>query len=622
MVQKVLSLFSFMVICFLVYDVPLSYSQAFPSTPVLDDFNRSDQGPPGGPNWVTSAPSNRGLSVKNNQAVGATTTTSYASVWMESFSQDQEVYFTYGATPGTHACMGPSVRVKTPNDWSSEQYLLFFCQDSLGLNKSTANIWRRANNSWTLIKKSTVNADITSGDQIGLRAVGNKIEAFFNGNVVSTVVDANPVLGGGYLQLYVGDDVGHIADNFGGGDISSSPPSGGGNPGLTTPQPGSILPGVSATFSWTSNGSPVTKWAIQGGSTFGGGDLFDDGGTLGTNTTFTATNLPTDGRTIYIQLWYLANGSWDVLQVQYTAASSGGGSGSGPTMLAPALGSVLPGSSATFSWTSNGSPVTKWALEGGSALGGGDLFHDGGTLGANTTFTATNLPTDGRTIYIQLWYLANGSWDVLQVQYTAASSGGGSGSGPTMLAPALGSVLPGSSATFSWTSNGSPVTKWALEGGSALGGGDLFHDGGTLGANTTFTATNLPTDGRTIYIQLWYLANGSWDVLQVQYTAASSGGGSGSGPTMLAPALGSVLPGSSVTFSWSANGVSEDVTWWIHVGTSQGTKNIKNTGAIEGSTLSTTISGLPTNGSPVWVRLWFSVPSGWEFIDVQYTAHP
>ena len=183
--RTVLCLMSLMLAWFFVFGVSVSSSQTFPSTPILDDFNRPNEGSPGGPNWVASVsssiPAHVGISVNNNQAVGQTTTMSYSSVWTQWFSEDQEVYFTYTATPGTHACMGPSVRVKTPTDLNSTQYLLFICQDTIGQNRSTANIWRRANNAWTLLKQSTINADIKAGDQVGLRAIGSTIKAYLNG---------------------------------------------------------------------------------------------------------------------------------------------------------------------------------------------------------------------------------------------------------------------------------------------------------------------------------------------------------------------------------------------------------------------------------------------------------
>ena len=273
MTKRIVFISMFTILSLLMSGLAVTIAHAFPNTPILDNFNRPNEGSPGGQNWVASLDSNFsghiGITVKNNQAVGINTSSSHSSVWTTWFPQDQEAYFTYTGTPGTHACMGPSVRVKNSTDLASTQYLLFFCQETLGSNVSNANIWRRANGQWTQLTHDNFSKDIHSGDQIGLRAVGNKIEGFLNGQVVTSVVDSNPVLGGGYIQLYVGDDVGHTADNFGGGEVSSSPPPGADPPEVTAPQAGSVLPGATATFSWANNGTAVSQWWLHVGTSQG-----------------------------------------------------------------------------------------------------------------------------------------------------------------------------------------------------------------------------------------------------------------------------------------------------------------------------------------------------------------
>ena len=378
-------------------------------------------------------------------------------------------------------------------------------------------------------------------------------------------------------------------------------------PTMTSPIPGTTFAGSSVTFTWTPNTTPVTKWALEGGSALGVGDLFNDGGTLGTNTTFTATNLPTDGRTIYIQLWYLANGSWDVAQVQYTAATTL----TPPSMTTPAPGAIFPGASVTFAWSANGTPVTQWALKGGSTSGTGDLFNDGGTLGTNTTFAATNLPADGRTVYVQLSYLTGGAWEVIEYQYTAATTL----TPPSMTTPTPGAIFPGASVTFAWSANGTPVTQWALQGGSASGAGDLFSDGGTLGTNTTFTATNLPTDSRTVYVQLFYLTGGSWEVIEYQYSAA----GSLTPPSMTTPAPGTSFLGSSVTFTWMPN--TTPVTQWaLQGGSASGAGDLFSDGGTLGTNTTFTATNLPADGRTVYVQLSYLTGGAWEVIEYQYTA--
>ena len=89
-------------------------------------------------------------------------------------------------------------------------------------------------------------------------------------------------------------------------------------------------------------------------------------------------------------------------------------------------------------------------------------------------------------------------------------------------------------------------------------------------------------------------------------------------PEITSPAPGLALAGSSVTFVWSANGVSV-LEWWLYVGSSQGRSNYFNSGSL-GSNRTVTALGLPTDGSQLHVRLWFRTIGGWLFNDFLYTA--
>ncbi len=362
-------------------------------------------------------------------------------------------------------------------------------------------------------------------------------------------------------------------------------------PTLTSPNPNSTLEGSTVTFIWTPNTTQVTQWALEGGSASGVGDLFNDAGTLGTKTTFTATGLPTDGRTIYIQLWYLTANQWKVIEYQLTAAGSSTSSfpltitknGDGTGTITSNPGNLNCGSTCTANFSSD-SPVTLSANAASDSIFSG--WSGGGCSGINSctmtlsssqlvtaifnkkpaasfpltitksgdgTGTITSNPGDlncGSTCTANfssdspVTLSANAASDSI---FSGWSGGGCSGisscpmtlsssqmvtatfikkpagvAPPTLTSPNQNSTLEGSTATFIWTPNTTQVTQWALEGGSASGVGDLFNDAGTLGTKTTFTATGLPTDGRTIYIQLWYLTANQWKVINYQFTAFAS----------------------------------------------------------------------------------------------------
>ncbi|MDD9947542.1 MAG: hypothetical protein OXU20_41260, partial [Myxococcales bacterium] len=89
-----------------------------------------------------------------------------------------------------------------------------------------------------------------------------------------------------------------------------------------------------------------------------------------------------------------------------------------------------------------------------------------------------------------------------------------------------------------------------------------------------------------------------------------------SAPEMTSPTPGSTFDGPSATFSWSANDTAVN-RWWLYVGTSRGSRDILSSGSL--NTTSHTVTGLPTTGAIVHVRLWYNT-GNWSFVDYQYRS--
>jgi hypothetical protein len=87
---------------------------------------------------------------------------------------------------------------------------------------------------------------------------------------------------------------------------------------------------------------------------------------------------------------------------------------------------------------------------------------------------------------------------------------------------------------------------------------------------------------------------------------------------MTSPAPGSTLTGTTVTFGWT--GVAEAQQYALYAGTSAGANNIYSD--FEDLNLSASVSGLPNDGSTVFVRLWTKRGGIWSFNDYTYTALP
>lgn len=180
-----------------------------------------------------------------------------------------------------------------------------------------------------------------------------------------------------------------------------------------------------------------------------------------------------------------------------------------------------------------------------------------------------------------------------------------------MSSPADGATLSGSTVTFSWIAGGGATQYW-LDIGSQSGAGDLFS--GAMGLNLSTTVSNLPANGATVYVRLHSLVAGSWQHNDYTYTAYSSAAATA---TITSPTDGATLTGDSQLFQWNAGeGASQ---YWISLGSASGWANYLS--ANVGAALAVTISGLPTDGSTLYVRLWTRSGATWLYEDYSYTSH-
>jgi hypothetical protein len=188
---------------------------------------------------------------------------------------------------------------------------------------------------------------------------------------------------------------------------------------------------------------------------------------------------------------------------------------------------------------------------------------------------------------------------------------------PEITSPTPGSTLPLGEVSFSWTSNGAVADDWQLLIGTSVGS-NSFYDSGVLGSGTTSAVVSgLPEDGSSIHVTLRWTDGGNASEENYTYTAANAGGGGGV-PMMLSPADGSALSGSSVTFTWSAEGASIS-KWRLEVGTSVNGRDlfVQN---IDSATTSMLVSGLPTDGSVVYVNLKWRIDGVTSVASYVYTA--
>src|SRR5262249_17282365 len=154
----------------------------------------------------------------------------------------------------------------------------------------------------------------------------------------------------------------------------------------------------------------------------------------------------------------------------------------------------------------------------------------------------------GSTVYVTLYSLVEGTWISAGYTYTAFNASAATSGAIT--SPPAGATLNGSAVTFNWSA-GSGATAYWLDVG-AVPGGNQYSPTGNLGNVLTTTVNGLPTDGSTIYATLYSLIAGTWTPTAYTYTAFTQQSNAGGPGAMSSPANGSVLPGSTVTFTWSA----------------------------------------------------------------------
>ena len=202
---------------------------------------------------------------------------------------------------------------------------------------------------------------------------------------------------------------------------------------------------------------------------------------------------------------------------------------------------------------------------------------------------------------------------------------------PAIESPSVGSTVNGDSVQLVWDSHGTDVSGWRVRvWDDQSGSSSTYFDSGNLPAGTTSaTVSGLPADLSNVFVSLQFTLNGVPDTVTSNFISRSGTATGAGAPEMSAPQAGAVLSGSAVNFSWKSN--DNDITqWWIRIGKTppatpgdDGSTDYFDSGRIgDESTRAVSVSGLPTDGSTVYVQLAGKMRQGGEWIHntVTYTA--
>jgi subtilisin-like proprotein convertase family protein len=174
--------------------------------------------------------------------------------------------------------------------------------------------------------------------------------------------------------------------------------------------------------------------------------------------------------------------------------------------------------------------------------------------------------------------------------------------------PAPGTMLTSTSQVFAWDAGVGATAYW-LDVGTSQGGYDIFQ--GYVGTARSWPISGIPLTGRPVWVRLRSLIDGSYQVRDSQFATLP--------PTpsrIFTPTPGTALGGPSVFFHWSdGQGVQ---FYWVNVGSTQGGYEYYSN--YVGASHSLNVTGLPTDGRPIWVRLMSYYDGEYHPIDHQFFA--
>jgi subtilase family serine protease len=259
--------------------------------------------------------------------------------------------------------------------------------------------------------------------------------------------------------------------------------------------------------------------------------------------------------------------------------------------------SVLPGASNTWTATAND------PFPGGTATSYSWNWGDGSALTVTTSGSAQHTyAAGGETFTIHLTVTDNyGATGTATYTLTTPSKA-------VLTSPAPASTLTSTTVKFTW-SVGTTGSQYDLHLSAVSPGGyDIYLSGHVTG--TSVTVNGLPTNGETIYARLYTITNGVTYYNDYTYTAASLA-------QLVYPAPGSTFTGSSQYFAWTAGGGVSQYDLYLSA-VAFGDSDLYLSGHI--TSTFRTVNGLPTNGKPIFARLYSIIGGVTYYNDYTYTA--
>jgi len=198
---------------------------------------------------------------------------------------------------------------------------------------------------------------------------------------------------------------------------------------------------------------------------------------------------------------------------------------------------------------------------------------------------------NGQTLHVRLHSLINGAWQFNDYALTATLPA--LTPKAQLLTPAPGSNLNSTNVAFQW-SVGTAATQYWLYVGTTPGAWDVANR--DMGGQLSAVVGGIPVNGSTLYVRLHSLISGAWQFNDYTLTAPLI---PGLKAQLISPAPGSALPSTTAIFQWT--GGTSVTQYWLYIGSAPGAFDIVDRKL--NTTLSTAVSGLPSGGQTIYVRL-------------------
>ncbi len=193
---------------------------AFPTTSVLDNFNRADEAPLANSTWTTPLDGSNSLAlISNKVGYGGGAGALAEAYWSAStFGPDAEAYvdLVTRGTEGQYSSLW--LRVVSPNTGSLSGYRarfnFFGAGDVVELHSFTAD-------AGTSLTNLNITPNLAAGDAYGFEVISNHLTVYKRVSGIWSSVgtfDDSTNAGAGYIGLTAGTNT-WVGDNFGGGTV-------------------------------------------------------------------------------------------------------------------------------------------------------------------------------------------------------------------------------------------------------------------------------------------------------------------------------------------------------------------------------------------------------------------